>query len=94
MQKFFDPNYRISNYQLYFFSVFQMLNKLVDVVSADSPRCVMSLTACRSGQIASASSSNAAVASASPSQEDENIMAGNVSSDDDDDDPASAVANM
>ncbi|VDK86830.1 unnamed protein product, partial [Litomosoides sigmodontis] len=75
-------------------SLSKMLNKLLDVVSADSARCVMSLASCRSGQIASASPSSTAIPSASPSQEDETIMAGNVSSDDDDDDPASAVANM
>lgn len=75
-----------------------MLNKLLDVVSTDSPRCVMSLASCRSGQTALASSSNSAISSASPqfspSHDTETIMASNVSSDDDDDDPASAVANM
>ncbi|CAG9536021.1 unnamed protein product [Cercopithifilaria johnstoni] len=75
-------------------SLAKVLNKLLDIVSMDSPRCVMSLTSCRSGQTASASSSNIAASSASPSRDDETIMAGNVSSDDDDDDPASAVANM
>ncbi|KAL3982881.1 HECT-domain (ubiquitin-transferase) family protein [Acanthocheilonema viteae] len=75
-------------------SLAKMLNKLLDVVSADSPRCVMSLASCRSGQTALAGSSNTVVSSASPNRDDETIMAGNVSSDDDDDDPASAVANM
>ncbi|MCP9265605.1 E3 ubiquitin-protein ligase huwe1 [Dirofilaria immitis] len=67
-----------------------MLNKLLDVASMDSPRCVMSLASCRSAQAATASSSNLIVTSASPIREDETIMGGNVSSDDDDDDPTSA----
>ncbi|OZC09116.1 hypothetical protein X798_03863 [Onchocerca flexuosa] len=74
-------------------SLSKMLNKLLDVASMDSPRCVMSLASCRA-QAATASSSNLVVTSASPIREDETIMGGNASSDDDDDDPTSAVANM
>lgn len=72
----------------------KMLNKLLDVASSDSLRCVMSLASCRGAQAASTSYMNPANTSVSPLRDDETIMAGNVSSDDDDDDPASAVANM
>ncbi|VDN03027.1 unnamed protein product [Thelazia callipaeda] len=74
-------------------SLTKKFNKLLELASSDSPRCVMSFTSCRNSQTMMANFSRA-VARSSPSREDENIIVDNVASDDDEDDPTAAVTTM